>query len=86
MNNANDNGQFNVRLSIVYLLVAAAFVVVLVRAVYLKTAEKDFWVSLEQQRILRDKELLAKRGDIYAIDSESGEYLLLATPEPQYDV
>lgn len=86
MNKANDNGQFNVRLSIVYLLVAAAFVVVLVRAVYLKTAEKDFWVSLEQQRILRDKELLAKRGDIYAIDSESGEYLLLATTEPQYDV
>lgn len=84
---SNDNKQGTVRMSIVYLLLGMMFIVVFVRVVYLKTGErKKFWTKQEQKRIIKERVVSAKRGNIYAMDPDNGEYLLLATTEPQYDV
>ena len=84
---SNDNKQGTVRMSIVYLLLGVMFIVVFVRVVYLKTGErKEFWTKQEQKRIIKERVVSAKRGNIYAMDPDNGEYLLLATTEPQYDV
>lgn len=84
---SNDNKQGTVRMSIVYLLLGMMFIVVFVRVVYLKTGErKEFWTKQEQKRIIKERVVSAKRGNIYAMDPDNGEYLLLATTEPQYDV
>lgn len=84
---SNDNKQGTVRMSIVYLLLGMMFIVVFVRVVYLKTGErKEFWTKQEQKRIIKERVVSAKRGNIYAMDPGNGEYLLLATTEPQYDV
>lgn len=84
---SNDNKQGTVRMSIVYLLLGMMFIVVFVRVVYLKTGErKEFWIKQEQKRIIKERVVSAKRGNIYAMDPDNGEYLLLATTEPQYDV
>lgn len=84
---SNDNKQGTVRMSIVYLLLGMMFIVVFVRVVYLKTGErKAFWTKQEQKRIIKERVVSAKRGNIYAMDPDNGEYLLLATTEPQYDV
>lgn len=84
---SNDNKQGTVRMSIVYLLLGIMFIVVFVRVVYLKTGErKEFWTKQEQKRIIKERVVSAKRGNIYAMDPDNGEYLLLATTEPQYDV
>ena len=84
---SNDNKQGTVRMSIVYLLLGMMFIVVFVRVVYLKTGERqEFWTKQEQKRIIKERVVSAKRGNIYAMDPDNGEYLLLATTEPQYDV
>lgn len=84
---SNDNKQGTVRMSIVYLLLGMMFIVVFVRVVYLKTGErKEFWIKQEQKRIIKERVVSAKRGNIYAMDPDNGEYLLLGTTEPQYDV
>lgn len=84
---SNDNKRGTVRMSIVYLLLGMMFIVVFVRVVYLKTGErKEFWTKQEQKRIIKERVVSAKRGNIYAMDPDNGEYLLLATTEPQYDV
>lgn len=87
-NVSNDNKRRAVaRMSVVYLMLAAMFIVVLVRVVYLKTGErKEFWSKQENKRIIKDRVVSAKRGNIYAMDPDNGELLLLATTEPQYDV
>lgn len=84
---SNDNRHIVVRMSIVYLLLAVVFIVILGRIIYLKTGErKEFWTKQEQKRIIKERVVSAKRGNIYAMDPDNGEYLLLATTEPQYDV
>ena len=47
---SNDNRHIVVRMSIVYLLLAVVFIVILGRIIYLKTGErKEFWTKQEQQ-------------------------------------
>lgn len=77
---------FDSRLLVVFTLFWIALLSILVATIYLKVVERDEWVELEKKRIFKKREYKAKRGNIYAIDPDNGEFLLLATNEPLYDV
>lgn len=85
-NSNADKYQMDSRLGIVFSVFFLLLLVVLGKAIYLKTAKYEHYKNREKETTQRDKKIEAKRGNIYAIDPDNGEYLLLATNESQYDV
>ncbi len=83
----NKQGQALLRMSIVYVLLGLVFGAIFVRIIQLKSStNREYWLQFEQKSNLRNGKHSAKRGNIYAIDPDNGEFLLLATDVPEYDV
>jgi cell division protein FtsI (penicillin-binding protein 3) len=78
--------QFTLRLSLIYIMIIIIFIVIICKVVYLETAERSFWVDLAKERNVELRTVQAKRGNIYAIDSDNSEKLLLATNLTYYDL
>ncbi len=84
--NTNNNKSRAIALSIIFFLMIIPFVVVIGKVIYLETAENYFWTNRAKEWNISKHKVNAKRGSIYAIDSESGENLLLATSLKYYDL
>ena len=78
--------QMTLRMSIVYLLLILIAIGIIARIIYLQTSERQFWKQQAKERTIQERTFKAKRGNIYAIDSDNGDYLLLATDVPQYEL
>lgn len=85
-NIGDKDKRFDSRLLFVFLIFWILLLLIFGATIKLKVVERDEWVELEKKRILQKREYKAKRGNIYSIDPDNGEYLLLATNEPLYDV
>ena len=85
-NIGDKDKRFDSRLVFVFLIFWILLLLIFGATIKLKVVERDEWVELEKKRILQKREYKAKRGNIYSIDPDNGEYLLLATNEPLYDV
>lgn len=73
------------RFAVVYALILIGFICVVARIAYLQIAEGDFWEKKAKERYVQMQEVKAKRGNIYSVDGDSGELLLLATDIPLYN-
>lgn len=82
----NDNKNRARALSIIFFLMIIPFVIVLCKVIYLKTSENDFWEKRAKEWNISKHKVSAKRGNVYAIDNESGEQLLLATSLRYWDL
>lgn len=85
-NIGDKDKRFDSRLLVVLLLFWIFLMLIFGATFKLKVIEREEWVELEKKRILQKREYKAKRGNIYSIDPDNGEFLLLATNEPLYDV
>lgn len=73
------------KFAIVYIMIFIGFIGVIVRIGYLQVVEGEFWENKSKQRYVQMQDVKAKRGNIYAIEQDSDELLLLATDVPLYD-
>ncbi len=74
------------RLGGIYLIIALAFVAVLIKVLYLQIARHDSELEKQTKRIIQERSYQAKRGNIYSIDYDTGELMMLATDVPIYDM
>ena len=73
-------------LSVFTILLVIAFLAVLGRVLYLEIGERQYWTQRAEDWTIRISPVDAKRGNIYAIDADTGEKLLLATNKKYWDV
>lgn len=73
------------KLALVYTMIFIGFIGVIIRIGYLQVAEGDFWKNKSKERYIQMQKVKAKRGNIYAVEQDSDEMLLLATDVPLYD-
>ncbi|MCH3923987.1 MAG: PASTA domain-containing protein [Bacteroidales bacterium] len=78
--------QITIRMSIIYVLIIIPFLIIIGKVVYLETVERSFWKDLAKERNIELRAVKAIRGNIYAIDPDNNEKLLLATNIIYYDV
>ena len=82
----NNNRVWLLRLGGIYLIIALAFVAILVKVLYLQIARHDSELEKQNKRIIQERSYQAKRGNIYSIDYDTGELMMLATDVPIYDM
>lgn len=82
----NNNKNRARALSVIFFLMIIPFVIVLCKVIYLKTSENDFWEKRANEWNISKHKVSAKRGNVYAIDNDSGEQLLLATSLRYWDL
>ncbi|MDO5759606.1 MAG: penicillin-binding protein [Bacteroidota bacterium] len=73
-------------LSVIFLLMIIPFLFVVGKVIYLETSENEFWDKRAKEWNISKHKVSARRGNIYAIDSENGEQLLLATSLRYWDL
>ncbi len=83
---SNNDKNRAVILSIIFIVLIIPFLVVIGKVIYLETAEHDFWEKRADEWNISEHKVNARRGSIYSVDSETGEYLLLATSIRYWDV
>lgn len=74
------------RLGGIYVVIAFAFVAIFINVLYLQIAKHDSELEKQNKRIIQERSYQAKRGNIYSIDYDTGELLMLATDVPIYDM
>src|SRR5574344_1582848 len=82
----DEKRDIMVRCLWIYILIFVGFLCIIGRIVYIQIAEGSFWRTLSKERYEDLREVRAKRGSIYSVDSDTGELLMLATDIPQYDI
>lgn len=82
----NNDRVWLLRLGGIYLIIALAFVAILVKVLYLQIARHDSELEKQNKRIIQERSYQAKRGNIYSIDYDTGELMMLATDVPIYDM
>jgi len=82
----DDKRDILMRCLFIYIAIFIGFLCILGRILYIQIAEGSFWRTLSKERYEDLREVRAKRGTIYSVDSDSGELLVLATDIPQYDI
>lgn len=82
----SDGKYITFSTSVIFLLLLIPFFIVIGKVIYLETVKKDFWDQRSKDWTIKKRPVNAKRGNIYAIDSDTGEKLLLATNERYSDV
>lgn len=86
-NTTSENNKTRViRTSIIYIVVTVLLVIILCRVLYIQIALHDRELEKQKKRIVQERTYQAKRGNIYSIDYDTGEYLMLATDVPIYDM
>lgn len=73
-------------LTIFTIILIGVFVAILGRVLYLEIGEHQYWEQRAQDWTIRKSSVDAKRGNIYAIDADTGEKLLLATNKKYWDI
>ncbi len=88
MNNQEDKNNIKRgrRISLIYLFVVSAFVLIFGRVLYMETALHERELQKQKQRTVKERTYQSKRGNIYSIDYDTGEYMMLATDVPIYDM
>ena len=67
------------RFAIIFLFISLGFVAVLVKIVYIQTAERDEWLKVAEKQVPTNKPIKATRGNILDCNGQ-----LLASSMPQY--
>ena len=83
---SNDAKKIKQKMNFVYFLVLVSGVCILGRIIYLQFGEGDFWKQKAEDKIYQVRTYRARRGNICAMDSESGELHFMAANVPIYDV
>ncbi len=88
MNSQEDinNKKRGRRISLLYLVVISAFLIVFGRVLYMETALHERELKKQKERTVKERTYQSKRGNIYSIDYDTGEYMMLATDVPIYDM
>lgn len=71
---------------LLYWLFVIVFIIVFVKAIKLKTVEKEKFEIIIGERLIKERAFYAPKGDIYSYDNITGELLLLAANEIRYDI
>ena len=66
----NNDRVWLLRLGGIYLIIALAFVAILVKVLYLQIARHDSELEKQNKRIIQERSYQAKRGNIYASTGE----------------
>lgn len=74
------------RVGFIYVLVLFAFIIIIARVLYIQIALHDRELEKQTKRLVQERTYQAKRGNIYSIDYDTGELLMLATDVPIYDM
>jgi cell division protein FtsI (penicillin-binding protein 3) len=74
------------RLSIIYVIVMLVIITIFGKALYMQIALHDSELLKQKERIVKEREYQAKRGNVYSVDYDTGELMLLATDVPIYDM
>ncbi|MBR1769653.1 MAG: transpeptidase family protein [Bacteroidales bacterium] len=83
---SGSNKNRALSLSVILVLLIIPFLVVVGKVIWLETAENDFWEKRAEEWNISMHKVNARRGNIYAIDSDTGEQLLLATSLRYWDI
>lgn len=83
---SNDIRKIKQKMNFIYFLVLLSGVCILGRIIYLQFGEGDFWKQKAENKIYQVRTYQARRGNICAMDSESGELHFMAVNVPIYDV
>ncbi|MBO7277097.1 MAG: transpeptidase family protein [Bacteroidales bacterium] len=87
MNNTDiDRNKRIAKLGFILFVVTVILIVILIRVLILQIAYHDRELKKQQERIVQERTYEAKRGNIYSVDYDTGEYLMLATDLPIYDL
>ena len=81
-----DDRHISLYTAIAFCAFVLLFFAIFCRVVVLKTIDKPFWDQKFEEWTIKKKRVDAKRGNIYAIDADTGERLLLATNERYWDL
>ena len=78
----------NIRITVPLLFWAfvIAFGIIFIKAIVLKTSDKDIFLPIQEERLIQEREFNAQRGNIYSYDNNNKELLLLASDEIRYDI
>lgn len=82
----NDVKNIRKKMNFIYFLVLILGVCILGRIIYLQFGEGGFWKQKAEDKIYQVRTYQARRGNICAMDSESGELHFMAANIPIYDV
>ncbi|MDR0970917.1 MAG: transpeptidase family protein [Bacteroidales bacterium] len=81
-----DKKQIMLRIYLIYGILFLLFMVVIGRVLYIQIVDGAFWEALSKERYEEMRPVKAKRGNIYSLDADTGELLVLATDLPKYDI
>ncbi len=83
---AGFDKNIKVIVPLLYWLFLAVFIMIFVKALILKTSDREIFVRINDGRMVQMHSYYAPIGDIYSYDNISGELLLLASNEIRYDI
>ena len=88
MSNTKDYNKRirEIRLSLIYIGVLLLLITILIRVLYIEIALHDREKEKQANRIVKERVYQAQRGNIYSIDYDTGELLMMATDVPIYDL
>lgn len=71
---------------LLFWLFVVVFIIVFIKAIILKTSNKDIFDTMNDNRLIQERPFSAPKGNIYSYDNTTGELLLLAANEIRYDI
>lgn len=83
---SNSQKSRALALSLIFIFLIVPFLIIIGKVLWLETSQQSFWKQRAKEWNISKHKVNARRGSIYAIDSDTGEQLLLATSLPYWDL